>query len=139
MWYGSKGKTVGKSYVRNVLKNYFYEIEVLLSKQKNKKSYSIGKNVAWGIDLTGKTDSNGKMHYIFGIIEYHSRKILCLEPVESKDSFTLLNLISQTISKYGKPKYISSDNESVFISRFFRKTLLRKLGVEQKIIEKGKP
>ncbi|MFC1747242.1 transposase [Pseudomonadota bacterium] len=77
------------------------------------------KNLIWGMDLTGKTDSDKDTHHILGIVDHHSRGILCLEAVQTKATSSLLRCLLDCIDKYGKPKYVRTDNEAVFTSKLF--------------------
>lgn len=73
------------------------------------------------MDLTGKTDNQGKQHSILGIIEHQSRACLALQGVINKSSVTLLRCLLDTIEQYDTlPKYIRTDNEAVFTSLLFR-------------------
>jgi len=116
----SKGMTVGKSYVNEVVRRHKYEIQVLRRKIKHRRPRPVPHNRVWGVDLTGKTDAAGKLHSIFGIVEHQSRASLILEPLADKVSITLLECIIAAIRRYGKPAYIRTDNEAIFTSRFFR-------------------
>ncbi len=115
-----KGMTVGKSYVHNIIKQHHYEIQILRRKIKHKRPKPLPHNLIWGVDLTGKTDSTGKLHNILGVIEYQSRSALCLTALADKASITLLESLITTIRRYGKPRYIRTDNEAIFTSKIFR-------------------
>ncbi len=43
-----------------------------------------------------------------------------LEPLADKASLTLLEYLIGAIRRYGKPKYVRTDNEAIFTSRLFR-------------------
>jgi len=66
----SKQMTVSKSYVNTVIREHLYEIQVLRNKIKHQRPKAVPKNLIWGVDLTGKTDSKKKTHAILGIIEH---------------------------------------------------------------------
>ncbi|HUW25908.1 MAG TPA: hypothetical protein VMW07_05200 [Gallionella sp.] len=68
--------TVGKTYVHQVLQQHEYEIQILRRNLKHAKPKIIPRNLIWGIDLTGKTDTQGKCHSLFGIIDHGSRALL---------------------------------------------------------------
>ena len=114
------GMTVGKSYVYEIIKKHRYEIQMLRRKIKHKRPRPVPHNRVWGIDLTGKTDSTGKLHTILGIVEHRSRAALCLTALRDKASVTLLECLIEAVRKYGKPDYVRTDNEAVFTSRLFR-------------------
>jgi len=115
-----KSMTVGKSYVNELLRKHQYEIQVLRRKIKHKWPRPVPHNLIRGVDLTGKTDSTGKMHAILGIVEHRSRACLCLSALADKASVTLLECLIAAIRKYGKPQFIRTDNEAVFTSKLFR-------------------
>jgi len=120
----SKQMTVSKSYVNTVIREHLYEIQVLQNKIKHQRPKAVPKNLIWGVDLTGKTDSKKKTHAILGIIEHQSRGNLCLKALNDKSSATLLRCLLDCIDKYGTPKYVRTDNEAVFTSKLFHFGLL---------------
>jgi len=130
----SKGMTVSKSYVNTVIREHLYEIQVLRKKIKHQRPKAVPKNLIWGVDLTGKTDSKKKTHAILGIIEHQSRGSLCLKALSEKSSATLLRCLLDCIDKYGTPKYVRTDNEAVFTSKLFRFSLLF-LGIKHQKID----
>jgi len=118
--HGRKGMTVGKSYVNEVVRKHQYEIQVLRRRIKHKRPRPVPHNMIWGVDLTGKTDTAGKLHNILGIVEHRSRSCLTLESLADKASITLLECLIAAIRRYGKPQCIRTDNEAIFTSRLFR-------------------
>ena len=115
-----KGITVGKSYVNGIIKQHYYEIQVLRRRIKHKRPEALPHNLIWGVDLTGKSDAVGSLHNVLGIVEHQSRASLTLTTLTDKASITLLEYLIAAIKRYGKPKYIRTDNEAVFTSRLFR-------------------
>jgi putative transposase len=134
----STGMRVGKTFVSDVIRQHKYEIQILRRQIKNKKPRDFAHNVYWGIDLTGKQDESGKIHNIFGIIEFQSRACLNMSALKDKSSITLLRCILDCIEKYGMPKIIRTDNEAVFTSRLFRFGL-KFLGIKWKSIQLSSP
>jgi len=118
--YEQQGMSVGKSYVYEVIKKHQYEIRVLHRKIKHKRPNPVPQNLIWGVDLTGKTDSAGRLHSILGMVEHQSRSCLSLTAVADKISITLLECLIAAIKRYGKPKCVRTDNEAIFTSRLFR-------------------
>ena len=115
--------TVGKTYVADTLRKYHYELAVLRRQIKNAKPKAVPKNLVWALDLTGKADSQGKLHMLLGIVEHGSRAALCLQALRNKSSWTLLGYLFLAIGKYGKPRFVRTDNEVVFTSRVFKLAL----------------
>ena len=119
----SRKMTVGKTYVSNIIRQYYYEIQILRKHIKNAKPQSIPKNLVWALDLTGKTTLGGQTRMIIGIIEHASRAALTLEALHRKSSWTLVSKLVAAIKRYGKPKVIRTDNEVIFTSRAFKLAL----------------
>jgi putative transposase len=115
--------TVGKTYVSDTIRKHRYEIQVLRKQIKNAKPKSVPVNWVWGMDLTGKTDTRGKLHMLLGIVEHGSRAVLCLQALRNKSGWMLLGHLFLAIGQYGKPRFIRTDNEAVFTSRMFRLAL----------------
>lgn len=133
-----KNMTVGKTYVSNVIKKHQYEIQILRKNNKHRIPCPLPLNMVWGMDLTGKTDTQNKPHNILGIIDHGSRGCLCLKGLKNKASITLLRSLLDAIEKYGKPKIIRTDNEAVFTSKLFSLSLWL-LGIKHQRIDKGCP
>lgn len=143
----SRKITVGKTYVHQVLQQHDYEIQILRRKLKHIKPKNVPRNLIWGIDLTGKTDANGKLHALFGILDPRAcpelsrrsrRALLYLHALHDKTSHTLLACLSEIIHTHGKPKIIRTDNEAIFTSRVFRRGLKR-LGIRHQLTDPGCP
>lgn len=119
----SRKTTVGKTFVNGVLRAKRYEIEVERRQIKNAKPRRVPRNLIWGLDLTGKTDANGKLHSVLGILDHGTRANLDLAAFVRKSSFTLLGHLFLAIGKFGKPQAVRTDNEAVFTSKLFRLAL----------------
>nr|NIR53331.1 transposase family protein [Nitrospinaceae bacterium]NIS83729.1 transposase family protein [Nitrospinaceae bacterium]NIT80526.1 transposase family protein [Nitrospinaceae bacterium]NIU42853.1 transposase family protein [Nitrospinaceae bacterium]NIU94925.1 DDE-type integrase/transposase/recombinase [Nitrospinaceae bacterium] len=131
-------ESVGKTYVYNVLVQHRHEIALLRRNLKKRKPRPMPHNLIWGLDLTGKPDSNDTTHNILGIVEHASRASLVLIGLKDKATITLLRYLLDTVECYGKPKIVRTDNESVFISRLFRFGLWL-LGIKHQKTDKGCP
>jgi transposase InsO family protein len=115
--------TVGKSFVAEMIRAHRYEIEVVRRKIKHRVPPALPRNLVWGMDLTGKGDSAGETHAILGLLDHGSRALVTLAVLPTKSSWTLLGHLFLAVGKYGKPKTLRTDNESVFVSRLFRAAL----------------
>ena len=135
---GSSKVTVGKTFVSGVIRKHHYEIQVLRKNLKHARPKPVAVNLVWGMDMTGKTDSQGALHMLLGIVEHGSRAVLCLQAVRDKSSSALLLHLVATIRRYGKPRFVRTDNESVFCSRLFRCGLLV-LGIRHQRTDPGCP
>jgi len=115
--------TVGKSLVAETIRTHRYEIDVARRTIKHRVAPPVRRNWVWAIDLTGKGDAAGKPHLILGLIDHGSRALLALTALPNKGSWTLLGHLFLAIGKYGRPRAVRTDNESVFVSRLFRAAL----------------
>ncbi|MBI3352219.1 MAG: transposase family protein [Nitrospirae bacterium] len=138
MFFCTKNISVGKTFVNTLIRKHRYQIEILRKKIKNAKPKPVPKNLIWGMDLTGKTDTHGKLHMLLGIIEHGSRANLCLKALKNKSSLQLLKNLIGSIQKNGKPKILKTDNEPVFTSFLFKFTLFL-LGIRHRPITPGCP
>ena len=134
----SRRITVGKTFVYETLQQHAYEVTILRRNLKHSKPKSIPRNLIWGIDLTGKTDTNGKLHPLLGILDHGSRILLHLQALHVKSSHSLIACITEIIRTYGKPKIIRTDNEAIFTSRVFRRGL-KLLGIRHQLTTPGCP
>lgn len=119
----SRKMTVGKSFVADTVRRHQYEIQAMRRKIKHARPKPVPRNRVWGLDLTGKVDTAGNLHMIFGLIDHGSRTLLRLAALPNKCSWTLLGHLFLAIGKYGKPRAIRTDNEACFTSRLFRTVL----------------
>lgn len=130
--------TVSKSYVYEKLKQHRYQIQAVRRMLKHKRPKNVPKNRCWGMDLTTVTDDHGKQHKVLAMVDYGSRRCLCLKAVKYKNSATLLWHLFQASGVYGKPCSIKTDNESVFISKQFEYGL-KLMGIRQQRSEVACP
>ena len=130
--------TVSKTYANDVIRKHRYEIQILRKKIKNRKPRGAPKNLVWGMDLTGKTAIQGNLIHILGIVEHKSRQSLSLSALKDKSSITILRFLLEAIEHHGKPRFLRTDNESVFTSWLFRFNLWF-MGIRHQLIEKSCP
>ena len=126
--------TVGKTFVSDTIRKHHHEIVIQRRRIKNRRPRRVPRNLVWGMDLTGMTDTRGQLHSILGLIDHGSRAELSLIALANKSSFTLLGHLFLAIGRYGQPRAIRTDNESVFTSRVFRLTLFL-LGIRHQRID----
>lgn len=134
----SRKMTVGKSFVADTIRRHRYQIEVLRRKLKHRVPRAMPHNLVWGLDLTGKTDTPGNLHNIFGLIDHGSRALLNLVALPNKRSWILLGYLFLAIGKYGKPRAVRTDNEACFTSRLFR-AMLWLVGIRHQRSDPGCP
>ena len=118
-----KHMTVGRTFVNELIRRHRYQIELEQRRIKNRKPRPVPRNLIWGLDLTGKTDLGQTTHSVLAILEHASRAALWLEALQNKSSWTLILKLVHVIQRYGKPRIIRTDNESIFTSKLFRLAL----------------
>ena len=130
--------SVGKTFVSELLREHRYEIELLRRQIKNRRPKPVPKNLVWALDLTGKTTLDGSTRIVLGILEHASRAALWLEALDGRSSWMLLAKLAGAIRRYGKPRIIRTDNETVFTSKVFRLALFL-LGIRHRRTDPGCP
>lgn len=137
-WAKRKHMTVSKTYVADICRRHQYQIEVARRKRKHRVPRPIRRNRVWGCDLLTKTDQRGQPHLALAIVEHASRACLRLQRLVDKSSLRLLQELAQAVKQYGRPSFVRTDNEAVFVSRLFQLGLWL-LGIRQQRIEPGCP
>jgi transposase InsO family protein len=130
--------TVSSSYVHYTIQKHTYEVLELRRKFKRRIPRHIPINEIWAIDMTGKGDITGAIHSILGIVDHGSRKLVSLDALHNKNAWTLLGHLFLSIGRYGKPRWLRSDNDAVFKSRIFR-LILALAGIKQQFSDPGCP
>lgn len=115
--YSHRGCSVGKTFVYYQMKNQHYKIRTLRRSIKNKRPGSVPVNQTWGMDLTTVT-LNKQQKLVLGIVDHGSRLSIALRELKSKHSDVLMLEIRQAIRQFGLPKFIRTDNEACFNSRW---------------------
>jgi len=126
--------TVGKTFVAEVIRKHHYDIFLAARAIKRAKPRPVPHNLIWGVDLTGKTDLGQTTHSVLAILEHASRAVLGLEALQNKSSWTLILKLTEVIQRYGKPRIIRTDNESIFTSKIFHLALFL-LGIRHQRID----
>lgn len=130
---GQPPQSISKSHVANVLRSHASAAMQLRMHIRQRQPGISAIQQTWGVDLTGKKDMHGQLHYILGIIDHGSRKLMALL-VSSKHSAALGAQIKLTSEHAGAPKHIRTDNERCFTSPAFR-LALRQLGIHHQTTE----
>ena len=130
--------TVGRTFVAYTVRRYRYEVEIERRQIKHRAPRAMPRNLVWAMDMTGKTDSQGKLHMIFGLLDHGSRGLLTLVPLPDKGSWTLPGHLFLAIGKYGKPRSVRTDNEACFTSQVFC-VVLALAGIRHQRSDPGHP
>jgi putative transposase len=96
----AKKTTVSKSYVAYTVRTNLLAIARLRHASKHARPRGVARNIVWGIDMTGKTDTAGKLHMIFGVIDHGSRRVLTLCALADKSSWFLLGHLCFAIGRH---------------------------------------
>jgi transposase InsO family protein len=136
--YVHRGMSVSRSYVAYTVRNHQYDILQYRRRVRSRRPGRYRANRSWAMDLTGKQDAYGRINWIVGVLDQGTRRVLCLNVIPSKCSWVLLGHLFLAIGRYGKPKALKSDNESIFKSRLFR-AVLALCGIRQEFSVVGCP
>jgi transposase InsO family protein len=123
-----KQMTVGKTYVAAMIRRHQYAILAARRRLKHAVPRPVPRNLIWGMDLAVKTDLHGRQHLVLAIVEHASRACLCLQRLTDKCTVTVVQALAKTIRRYGRPRFLRTDNEAVFTSWRLR-LVLRVLGI----------
>lgn len=99
--HAQKPMNVGKTYVSQTIQRHLYDIQVLHREIKNRPPRFLPKNRVWSLDLTQVRDGDNQSHTLLGIVDAGTRANLCLQPLASKASITLLRQILNVIERFG--------------------------------------
>jgi transposase InsO family protein len=130
--------TVSKTYVAETCRRHQYLIYETRRKLKHRVPRPMRRNRVWGCDLLTKTDQQGHPHVALALVDHGSRACLRLQRLADKSSSTLLQELAQAVKQYGAPAFLRTDNEAVFVSRWFGFGLWL-LGIRHQRTEPGCP
>ena len=119
-WVARREMTVSKTYVADICRRHQYLIYEARRKMKHRIPRSIPRNWVWGCDLLVKTDWRGQPDLALTIVDHASRACLRLQRLPDKSSWRLLQELVQAVKRYGRPRFLRTDNEAVFTARGFR-------------------
>ncbi len=137
-WVAKRQMTVSKTYVADTCRRHQYRIYEARRKLKHRVPRPMPRNRIWGCNLLTKTDQQGQPHVALALVDHANRACLRLESLADKSSLTLVRELAEAVRRYGRPTFIRTDNEAVFVSRFFRFGL-GLLGIRHQRTEPGCP
>ena len=134
---------MSKSKIRRVYVKEGFSLSKRMKKRirnnpKNPATVPLHPNEEWAIDFMHDSLVNGRSIRSLNIIDPHNRECKGIYIRHSIPAIRVIELLEQSIEKYGKPKFIRSDNGPEFISKRFQ-LWLEKNGIGWSKIEKGKP
>ncbi|MFO0697900.1 MAG: transposase family protein [Nitrospira sp.] len=137
-WKSRRQMTVSKTYVADTCRRHQHLIYEARRKMKHRIPRPIPRNRVWGCDLLMKTDQGGHSHLALALVDHASRACLRLQHFADKSSLTRLHELAESVKRYGQPQFLRTDNEAVFVSRWFRLGLWL-LRIRHQRIEPGCP
>lgn len=136
--YAHEAMTICRSSVHAWVQKHRIEAKEVQSATHNRFPDHAPANLRWCLDVTGKADATGALHFILGIIDYGVRFVPKLEVLEGASAWLILSHLFAAIHRYGKPRIIRTDNAPVFHSKVFR-TVMAAAGIRHEFTEPGKP
>ncbi len=111
--------TVSKTWVATTMRSKRLEIEERRREWKRRVPKPIDPNVVWGLDLTGKADTQGVIHPILGIVDHGSRLAVSLRALRAHTTIAILRALLDAMERHGVPRAIRTDNDGAFTTRLF--------------------
>jgi transposase InsO family protein len=118
-----KGESVGKTYVANTIKKHQLQIRLLRGELKNRPRRQGPRNLTWGMDLTFIARDK-RSEPVLGILDHGTRALLVLGELRDRSTIGILRVLLDVIEKFGRPRFLRTDNDGVFASPFFSLALL---------------
>lgn len=125
----------------------YTELGLKIIKKKGKKikmksrsniNQVITVNDQWSIDFVSDRLTDGRSIRFLNIIDNYSRLSTGISVSTSLPSSKVIEILTASINKYGKPKSICLDNGPEFRSKLFQQWALKK-GISLNFIQPGKP
>jgi putative transposase len=138
-----KSPEIGCSKIRRVYQLKGFALMKRLKRRmrnnpKNPATVPMQPNIEWAIDFMHDSLVDGRTIRSLNIIDPYNRQCKGIYIRHSIPSVRLIELLEQSIERYGKPRYIRSDNGPEFIAKQFQKWM-HDNGIGWSKIEKGKP
>ncbi len=138
-----KSPEIGSSKIRRVyqLKGFALMKKLKGRMRNNPKNPSVvplQPNIEWAIDFMHDALADGRKIRSLNILDPYNRQCKGIYIRNSIPAKLLIELLEQSIERYGKPQFIRSDNGPEFIAKEFQLWLHNK-GIGWNKIEKGKP
>lgn len=138
LYFASTGVSVGRTWVRDLLKKQAYDAPHLQRALKHLIPPPLPRNVIWGVDTTCVGDADRLQHVVLGMIDHGSRLNLALRQLKRFNAWTFLGCVFLAIGEFGKPKSIKMDNHPVLHAKWVKR-VLRWIGVRQRFSRPNSP
>ena len=89
-------------------------------------------NHVWSVDRTIVHRWRFWPTYVLVVIDHYSRKLLCVKPLEGGNAGWTIDALEDAFEKYGSPKHIVTDQESIFTGAPFT-DLLKRFNVKRRL------
>lgn len=111
---------MSKTWVDERLREHAHAVLERRRELRRQKPWAVATNAAWAADITFM---HGACSPVFAVIDQGSRRLLRLAALTRKCTFTLLGHLCFTIAEFGMPRAIRTDNESMFTSRLWTRSM----------------
>lgn len=137
-FFASTGVSVGRTYVRNLLKQHAYEALHKQQALKHQVPEPEPCNRMWGVDTTCVTDAAGTQHVVLGIVDHGSRWNIALRRLKRFNVYSLAGALLLAFGEYGVPLMLKLDNHPVHHGKWF-KQIMRWTGVRLRFTQLARP
>lgn len=111
--FAHKRETVGKSYVAEVIKRHVLEIQQLRNRLKNRTRRQGARGITYAMDLAFVGHDGAAL----GILDHGTRALLFLGQLQDRTTIGVLRVLLDVIERFGKPRFLRTDNERIFTAR----------------------
>ena len=129
---------IRRIYEQNRLALFIRPKRKRFNNPKNTATIPMQANVEWAIDFMHDSLVNGRAIRTLNIIDPFNRECKGIFIRHSIPAIRVIEFLEQAIEKYGKPKFIRSDNGPEFISKRFQ-LWMHNNKISWNKIQKGKP
>lgn len=135
--------TIGASKIRRIYEQKGFSLSKrhklrMRNNPKNPATVPLALNEEWAIDFMHDSLVTGRAIRSLNILDPFNRQCKGAYIRHNLPAVTVIELLDQSIEKYGKPKYMRTDNGPELIAKEFHKWMHDK-GIGWRPIEKGKP
>jgi transposase InsO family protein len=129
--YGHRGESVGKNYVATIFKKRALAIHLLHRKIKNRVTRQGPRNLIWAADLTFVPEPPRP---VLGVIDHGTRALMVVKEMRVRTTIAVLRVLLDCFERFGRPRFLRTDNEGFFASPLFTATLFI-LGIRHQRID----